>query len=58
MNMDDLKKYANKAKDAVADNRDSIEGKANEAIDKVTEGGKAEKAKNALHSGLDKLTGK
>lgn len=58
MNMDDLKKYANKAKDAVADNRDSIEDKAGDAIDKVAQGGKADKAKDALHSGLDKLTGK
>lgn len=53
MGIDDLKKYADKAKDAVSDNRDKIEG----AIDKVAKGDKGEKAKGAVRSGLDKLTG-
>ena len=35
MGIDDLKKYADKAKDAVSDNRDKIEGVADGAIDKM-----------------------
>ncbi len=57
MGIDDLKKYADKAKDAVSDNRDKIEGAADSAIDKVAKGDKGEKAKGAVRSGLDKLTG-
>jgi len=57
MGIDDLKKYGEKAKDAVADNRETIEEKAGEAIDKVVSGDKADKAKDALRSGLDKLAG-
>ncbi|WP_297006728.1 hypothetical protein [uncultured Corynebacterium sp.] len=57
MGIDDLKKYADKAKDAVSDNRDKIEGVADGAIDKVVKGDKGDKVKDALHSGLDKLTG-
>lgn len=56
MGIDDLKKYADKAKDAVADHRDDIEGKADQVIDKVA-GDKGDKVKDALHSGLDKLSG-
>lgn len=58
MGIDDLKKYADKAKNAVSDNRETIEGKAGEAIDKVAKGDKGDKVKDALHNGLDKLTGK
>lgn len=58
MGIDDLKKYADKAKDAVADNRETIEDKAGEAIDKVVKGDKGDKVKDALHTGLDKLSGK
>lgn len=57
MGIDDLKKYADKAKDAVSDNRDKIEGAADSAIDKVAKGDKGEKVKGAVRSGLDKLTG-
>lgn len=57
MGIDDLKKFGEKAKDAVSDNRETIEEKAGEAIDKVVSGDKADKVKDALHSGLDKLTG-
>ncbi|MEY8566937.1 hypothetical protein [Corynebacterium sp.] len=49
---------ADKAKKAVNDNRDQVEEKAGEAIDKVTDGDKADKAKSTLKDGLDKLSGK
>ena len=58
MGIDDLKKYADKAKDAVSDNRDKIQGAADGAIDKVAKGDKGDKAKGAVRSGLDKLSGK
>ncbi|WP_169456831.1 hypothetical protein [Corynebacterium terpenotabidum] len=58
MGIDDLKKYADKAKDAVSEHRETIEDKAGDVIDKAIKGDNAEKAKNALHSGLDKLSGK
>ncbi|MGV0870111.1 hypothetical protein [Corynebacterium kalidii] len=54
----DIGGMADKAKKAVNDNREQIEKKAGEAIDKVTEGDKADKAKGALKSGLDKLSGR
>ncbi|MGN0095410.1 MAG: hypothetical protein ACI38U_05040 [Corynebacterium sp.] len=54
----DLGGLADKAKKAVNDNRDQVEDKAGEAIDKVTDGDKAEKAKSTLKDGLDKLSGK
>jgi hypothetical protein len=57
MNIMDIGGMADKAKKAVNDNRDQVEEKAGEAIDKVTSGDKADKAKNALKSGLDKLSG-
>ncbi|WP_147592925.1 hypothetical protein [Corynebacterium provencense] len=58
MGIDDLKKFADKARNAVSDNRETIESRAGEAIDKVAKGDKGDKVKDALHSGLDKLTGK
>lgn len=53
----DLGGMADKAKKAVSDNRDQVEDKAGEAIDKVTDGDKADKAKSTLKDGLDKLSG-
>lgn len=53
----DLGGFADKAKKTVNDNRDKVEEKAGEAIDKVTDGDKADKAKGAVKDGLDKLSG-
>ena len=53
----DLGGMADKAKQAATDNRDKVEKTAGDAIDKVTNGDKAEKAKGAVKGGLDKLTG-
>lgn len=55
---DDIKQFADKAKAAVSENRDKVEDKAEEVIDKVVKGDNATKVKNALREGLDKLTGK
>lgn len=55
---DALKGVADKAKGAVGDNRDKIEGTADQVIDKVAKGDKGDKAKGAVRSGLDKLEGK
>ncbi|WP_260431526.1 hypothetical protein [Corynebacterium bovis] len=55
--LEDLMGFMDKAKDAVTGNRETIEQKAGEAIDSKLDGDKAGKAKDALKTGLDKLSG-